>query len=261
MATINSRDSSMRLARSLHRVGSDLVNTYLVEEDGHLTLIDAGISGQFRDLERELAAMGRTIADLRGVVLTHGDTDHVGFAERLRREHGVPVYVHAADAALARGETKKRVSMSGARVGPFLRFLWYAGRRGGLRTTPVADVRTFTDGATLDLPGSPRIIAMPGHTPGSVAIHVPAVDAVFVGDALTTGDVLTGATGPRPAPFTMDPAGALGSLTRIETIQATWILPGHGAPWSGGVGEAVRQVRAAAASSAANQASAATAPS
>lgn len=251
----------MKLAPSLHRVGSDLVNTYLVEEGGRLTLIDAGISGQFRDLEREIATMGRTIGDLRGVILTHGDTDHVGFAERLRREHGVPVYVHEADAARARGETKKQVSMSGARVGPLLRFLWYGARRGGLRTTPVAEVRTFTDGATLDLPGSPRIVGMPGHTPGSVAIHVPVVDAVFVGDALTTGDVLTGETGPRPAPFTMDPARALESLQRLEAIEATWILPGHGAPWNGGVAEAVRLARAAAGPTSANEVSAATARS
>ncbi len=54
-------------------------------------------------------------------------------------------------------------------------------------------------------PGSPRIIGMPGHSPGSIAIHVPAADAVFVGDALTTRHVLTGEHGPQPAPFTDDP--------------------------------------------------------
>ena len=239
----------MKLATSLHRVGSDLVNSYLVEEEGQLTLIDAGVSGQWSDLLAELDQMGRSIADIRGVVLTHGDTDHVGFAERLRSEHGIPVFVHEADAPLARGETKKDVPMGPMKIGPLLRFFWYAGRRGGLRTTPITEVSTFGDGDTLDLPGRPRIIHIPGHTPGSVAVHVPSVDALFVGDALTTGHVLTGATGPQPAPFTMEPGAALESLAKLESAAATWVLPGHGAPWSGGVTEAVRLVRSASASS------------
>ena len=233
----------MKLAPALHRVGSDLVNSYLVEEGGKLTLIDAGVSGQWSDLMAELKTMGRTVSDIRGVILTHGDTEHVGFAERLRRDHGVPVHVHEADAALARGETKKSVPMGPRKIGPLLRFFWYAGRRGGLRTTPISEVLTVADGDTLDLPGRPRIVHIPGHTPGSVAIHVPALDALFVGDAMTTGHVLTGATGPQPAPFTMDGDGALVSLAKLEATGATWVLPGHGAPWSGGITEAVRLVR------------------
>ena len=133
--------------------------------------------------------------------------------------------MHEADAALARGETKKNVPTGPTKIGPLLRFLWYAGRRGGLRTTPIAVVLTVADGDTLDLPGRPRIVHIPGHTPGSVAIHVPAVDALFVGDAMTTGHVLTGATGPQPAPFTMDPHAALASLAKLEATGATWILP------------------------------------
>jgi glyoxylase-like metal-dependent hydrolase (beta-lactamase superfamily II) len=236
----------MRLASGLHRVGTDLVNSYLVDDGGRLTLIDAGVPGQWSDLLAEVGEMGRTVDDIRGVVLTHGDTDHVGYAERLRKDHGIPVYVHEGDAALARGETTKTVPMGPKRVGPLLRFLWYAGRRGGLRPTPIAQVSTVSDGDELDLPGRPRIIHIPGHTPGSVAVHVALVDALFVGDALTTGHVLTGAIGPRPAPFTMDPGAALASLARLEATAATWVLPGHGAPWSGGIAEAVRLVRAAA---------------
>ena len=110
----------------------------------------------------------------------------------------------------------------------------------------MTELQTVADGATLDLPGSPQIIHVPGHTPGSIAVHVPAVDAVFVGDALTTGHVLTGATGPQPAPFTLDPKQALESLGKIEGLGATWVLPGHGAPWNGGVADAVRLVRTAA---------------
>ena len=93
----------MQLAPSLHRLGSSsIVNSYLVQEGGGVTIIDAGLPGYYaKDLPAELAAIGRSLDDVKGVVLTHGDTDHVGFAERLRREHGVPVYVHEADVARA----------------------------------------------------------------------------------------------------------------------------------------------------------------
>lgn len=238
----------MRLAPSLHRVGSDLVNSYLVEDAGGVTVIDAGLPGHWKELQAELATMGRSLDDVRGVVLTHGDTDHLGFAERLRKEKGVPIYVHELDAARARGEDKSNGSWGKVKPGPLLRFLWYSGRRGGLRVPPVTEVMTFTGDDVLDLPGSPVIIHLPGHTPGSVAIHVPAVHALFVGDALTTGHVLTGKKGPQPAPFTLEPDLALESLGKLESVQATWLLPGHGAPWRGAVADALGQVRAAAAS-------------
>jgi glyoxylase-like metal-dependent hydrolase (beta-lactamase superfamily II) len=99
------------------------------------------------------------------------------------------------------------------------------------------------DGATLDLPGSPRIVHLPGHTPGSAAIHVPAVDALFVGDALTTRNVLTGETGVRIAPFTLDPEAARASWQRLDGIDARWLLVGHGDPWERGVGEGLREAR------------------
>ena len=234
----------MRLAPGLHRIGSDVVNSYLVEDAAGLTIVDAGLPGHWRELDQELTQLGYSLDDVRGIVLTHGDTDHIGFAERLRQANGIVVHVHELDAARARGEIKKPNSGWGhIKLRPLLKFLWYSGRHGGLRIPPVGEVTTFADGEVLDLPGSPRIIHVPGHTPGSVAVHVPVVDALFVGDAMTTGNVLTGERGPRPAPFTLDPEGALESLAKLEAIPATWVLPGHGAPWHGGVAEAIRQVR------------------
>jgi glyoxylase-like metal-dependent hydrolase (beta-lactamase superfamily II) len=234
----------MELAPHLHRIGSDLVNSYLVEGADGITVIDAGLPGHWAELQAELAQMGRSLGDIRGIVLTHGDTDHIGYAERLRRERGVSVYVHQLDAGRARGEIKKpNTGWGPIKIGPLSKFLWYSARRGGLRIPPVSEVATFADGETLDLPGSPRIIHVPGHTPGSVAVHVLAVDALFVGDAMTTGHVLTGQRGPRPAPFTLEPEMALASLSRLEAVQATWVLPGHGAPWRGGVAEAIRLIR------------------
>ncbi|MGA0568697.1 MBL fold metallo-hydrolase [Rathayibacter sp. KR2-224] len=227
----------MQLAPGLHRVGNDLVAAYLVEGEGGLTLIDAGIGGQYSDLKRELTAMGRTLADIRGVILTHGDSDHIGYAERLRSELGIPVYVGEADAARARGKESTHPAWGKTRFGATAGFLWYTLRKGGMRTKYLTEVVPVHEGEVLDLPGSPRIVSLPGHSAGSIAIVVPSLDAVFVGDALTTRHVLTGQRGPQPAPFTDDPDAARTSHAKLATIEATWVLPGHGTPWNRGTRE------------------------
>lgn len=223
----------MQLAPHLHRLGGDTVASYLIDLPEGITLVDAGMPGHWRDLQRVLRGLGRPASDIRGLILTHGDGDHIGFAERLRRESGVPVYVHAADAHRARTGEKPKTEIGPARVAPVTQFVAYGLRKGGFRPRHPKIVQEVADGDLLDLPGSPLIIGMPGHSPGSIAVSVPAVDAVFVGDALTTRHVLTGRVGAQPAPFTDDPVLALASLDRIARIDAAWVLPGHGAPWHG----------------------------
>ncbi|HYT78090.1 MAG TPA: MBL fold metallo-hydrolase [Actinomycetota bacterium] len=235
----------IEIAPNIHRIGDNsIINSYLLEEAGEVTIIDAGMPGYYKDITRELDTMGRTIADVRALVLTHGHTDHIGFAERLRRERRIPVSIHEADAALARGEVPNPAKGYGPlKLGPFLGFLWFTLLRGGFRTPKLHEVASFGDGATLDVPGNPRVVLAPGHTPGSVALHVPSLKVLFIGDAFATYAVTTGTRGPQVAPFTADAAQAVASLTRLEGISADLILPGHGDPWTDGIQEAVRQIR------------------
>src|SRR5690349_18939094 len=93
----------MRIADGLHRVGDGVVNAYLLVDGTAVTIVDAGMPGLWSDLLAELDAIGRSLDDVRALVLTHGHSDHIGFAERARGR-GVPVSVHELDAALARGE-------------------------------------------------------------------------------------------------------------------------------------------------------------
>jgi glyoxylase-like metal-dependent hydrolase (beta-lactamase superfamily II) len=234
----------MEIAPGIHRLGNGLINAYLVEDAGEVTIVDAGIAGYWGDLPGALAAIGRNLADIRALVLTHGHADHIGFAERLRRERRVPVSVHELDAALARGEVPNPARGLGPwRLGALIGFLVYTARRGGLRNVPLGEVSTFGDGATLDVPGSPRIIHVPGHTPGSAALHLPDRRALLVGDAIATRSATTGATGPMIAPFTADREQALASLARLDGLDAEVVLPGHGEPWIEGLDAAVRRIR------------------
>jgi glyoxylase-like metal-dependent hydrolase (beta-lactamase superfamily II) len=236
----------MELVPGLRRIGTDIVAVHLIVTDEGITLIDAGLSGQYADLVKELAEIGRPLTDIRGIVLTHGDSDHTGFAERLRTELGIPVYVGAGDAGRARGEKPPSPSSKDRRrIGPMLGFFAFALRKGGIRMPAIAEVVPMSDGDVLKLPGAPVIIGMPGHSPGSVAIHVAGMRAVFVGDELTTRNVLTGIVGPQPAPFTDDPAASSVSLEKLADLDVDWVIPGHGAPWTGGAAALIAAYRAA----------------
>jgi glyoxylase-like metal-dependent hydrolase (beta-lactamase superfamily II) len=238
----------VEIAPGIRRLGDGLVNVYLLEEAGSVTIVDAGFAGYYgHELPAELAAMGRSIEDVRAVVLTHAHSDHVGFAERIRRERRIPVRVHEADGALARGEVKPIRDPHGSVLGSprfsMLGFLWLGLRRGGLRTAPILEVSTFGDGATLDVPGSPRVVLVPGHTAGSAALVVEPRDAIFVGDALATRNVMSGSAGPRLAPFGADLRQAFDSLARLDGIAAKYVLPGHGQAWDAGLAGALAGVR------------------
>jgi glyoxylase-like metal-dependent hydrolase (beta-lactamase superfamily II) len=114
----------MQIASGLHRVGSEIVNSYLIVSQDGITIIDAGLPGYWKPLQAELAAMGKSPGDVRALILTHGDTDHIGFAARLHRETGVAAYIHETDVDRARLKVKKPNSGWGpVKIGPLAGFL------------------------------------------------------------------------------------------------------------------------------------------
>ena len=237
------------VAPGVHRIEDAYTNWYLIEDAGRLTVVDAGVPTSWDSFNDALSRLGRSRSDVAALVLTHAHFDHVGFAERARRELGILVWVHDDDVPLTRfpmGYQHER-SRAPYLVNPgALPIMASLLRNRAFFAPPVAEVSRYS-GGTLDVPGSPQVVLSPGHTWGHCALHLPDRDVLIAGDAIVTLDPYTGRRGPqivsRAATAYSD--RALESLDALEATGAGTVLVGHGPPWRDGVAEACRQARAA----------------
>lgn len=213
----------MQVVEGIHRLTQGVVNFYLVEDGGKFTLVDAGVPRDWDLLVRTLTDLGRGLGDLEAVLVTHAHSDHVGFAERARAEAGALVWIHQADAEVAKGakpgKNDGKVTAYLLRA-EFYRTLFSLISRGGAKIIPVREVSRFADGQTLDVAGRPRVVHAPGHTPGSAALLFEARGVLLTGDVLATRNPLTGRVGPQvmPSGLNRDTPQALQSLGALEGI-------------------------------------------
>src|SRR5437899_126715 len=89
-------------APGIHRVEDNYTNWYLVEDGDRLTIVDAGIPSSWGSLHKALGELGRSTSDLDALILTHAHFDHIGMAERVRKELGLDVWVHEKDVHLTK---------------------------------------------------------------------------------------------------------------------------------------------------------------
>jgi len=238
------------VADHIYRLGTGLVNWYLVEAGGRLTVVDAGNPNQHGQLAPALVGIGKDLADVEAIILTHAHGDHLGSSTRISHESGAAVLVHHQDGLLARGEAEREYERHWVRD-LYRLFAWKSllsfYRGGALKAPPVLDASHFTDGETLDVPGRPRVVHTPGHTDGSCCFEMKERDTIFTGDALVTLSIVTGAVGPRvmPGSFNKNSYEALESLSHLSGIMVETVLPGHGEPWHGSLAAALTVARQA----------------
>ncbi|MEU3477198.1 MBL fold metallo-hydrolase [Streptomyces sp. NPDC033754] len=243
---------SLRVPIPDNPLGHTLV--HVLDTDRGPVLVDTGWDDpdSWHELTGGLDALGLSVQEIHGVVITHHHPDHHGLSGRVREESGAWIAMHAADTAVVRRTREAepgtwldymvhKLTAVGApeeHVAP----LRAARASGHLRTLPglrsaVPD-REIVPGELLDLAGRRlRAIWTPGHTPGHVCLHLeeehpaglPGHGRLFSGDHLLPG--ISPHIGLYEHPgdaHETDPLGDyLDSLERIGRLGVAEVLPAH----------------------------------
>jgi glyoxylase-like metal-dependent hydrolase (beta-lactamase superfamily II) len=204
----------MRLADGVYKVdGVRAANVYLVEIGDGLLVVDTGMPGNAKRIVAFIESVGRRATDLRYIVLTHCDIDHIGSVAALKQLTGAKVAIHELDGPVLAGE--QRPQKGGPVMAAFSRLL---------RPQPVVPDLLLKDGDTI---GGLHRMHVPGHTAGSIVLR-RGDGVVFSGDALL-GDRHGQVRPPAPR-LALDRVQALASAERIKALPMKLLCPGHGAP-------------------------------
>jgi glyoxylase-like metal-dependent hydrolase (beta-lactamase superfamily II) len=224
--------AAVELARGIWRIPTapfDLVNSFLLaDDDGSLTLVDAGLKRADKKVMAALAGLGRSPRDVTRIVMTHAHPDHAGGLAGAQHATGASVLAHERDAIyLQRGaapqlDSSRRLNRIANRAP---------------RTFPKVEVgSTFQDGELLPIGGGLRVVHTPGHSPGHVSLlHEPT-------GVLITGDAIFNVRGLRYSPktFCTDIRLSRETADRLADLEYDVAAFTHGAHVSAGAREAVR---------------------
>ena len=207
---------------------------YLWRDQDSLTLIDAGPPGQADAVAAAVGELGLSLSGLGRIILTHFHDDHVGSAADLAARSGARVLAHRADALVIRGEMPGPAPEFTPDEKALHEQIMAAG---GLPAAPPCRVdQELASGDLIDLGGGAAVIGAPGHTDGSIAVHIPSQRLLFTSDSVAAnraGQVMLG-------PFNVDRDQAIKTFRTLSTLDVDTACFGHGDPVRANASAALR---------------------
>jgi glyoxylase-like metal-dependent hydrolase (beta-lactamase superfamily II) len=226
----------MEVAPGIHRIEGDLgeryVCPYLLLGEERALLVDTGL----RDMPEQViapyvAGLGRSLADIDDVLISHADVDHCGGNRALRAA--------APQARLLCGEADRQWIESNAAMMAG-NYRWYEPYGFGPSAEDIAFLERelggdapvdvgLRGGETLRLGRSWRVevLALPGHTPGHLGLWDPRSGAAIIIDAALSDGVYDRAGQRLIGPRYYSAPDYEGTIRRLRALDPALLLTAH----------------------------------
>lgn len=224
---MENKNLGQRINSSLHEINLGMVNVFLLEaSDGSLILVDTGMPKSEQKIIKYVNSLGKSVSDIKYILLTHSHIDHMGSAADLKKLSNAMLGVNENGIKFVDGtgglqmpstssskDLKMKFMMGFAKV--FMRFM----KPKFVKPDMVLKEGVFPEQMHINA----KILETPGHTPDSISIYLPDSKTVIVGDMLFgTADKLV-------APhFYDDYIALLSSIKKIRDLNPDLICVSHG---------------------------------
>jgi glyoxylase-like metal-dependent hydrolase (beta-lactamase superfamily II) len=218
----------MEIVPAVHMIEGISAHCYLIDGP-ELTLIDTGMPRKTKKILSYITnTLHKTPADLKTILLTHCDIDHIGNARELRSITGATIAAHPLDADIIAGKKPRKTPRKTMEI--LFRML------GSILQVKPFPVDEILDNG--DVIAGLTVIHLPGHTPGSIALYDPKRRVLFVGDSLGCKDGIV--QGP-PTSVSWDMEQVYTSLEKLRSLDFSVMLSGHGEPLTSNASAKVSQ--------------------
>ncbi len=208
--------------------------TVLVE-NGMAILVDAGLWGSQGLIVNGLESLGLSREKVRMVVVTHAHPDHSGGLGGLVGETGIPVGSHKLEADIIEGKVPPPSPLQNRLLGNITQPAF-----GKLLGRPVPVNERLEDSDVIPFGAEVRVVHLPGHTEGSIGLHLPRKRMIIVGDALQYK--LGRRLSPPAGAVTQDRERAMVSLEKLLDLEFDSICFSHFPPMRNGGAAALREM-------------------
>jgi len=175
---------------------------YLIDA-GELVLIDSGAGQSFGSLVNNIAAFGFPPERLNSIIATHCHIDHIGALAKFKQKYNVRIIAHELDAQAIESGKGTGAEAYGLDYQPCP------------VDTKISEAEQNIHFSRHDL----KLIHIPGHTPGSIAVYVE-----ITGKRIIFGQDIHG---PYETEWSGNPKQAVASLEKLVDLKADILCEGH----------------------------------